>query len=62
MVKREYPTQLKIAKVIALHKKGKKYSPGNYRPISLLLCPKKLFENILCKRQISGSKQNIIWF
>ena len=28
MAEGEYPTQLKIAKVIALYKKGEKYSPG----------------------------------
>ena len=42
MAKEEYPTQLKIAKVIALYKKGEKYSQGNYRPISLLSCPNKM--------------------
>ena len=60
--KGEYPTRLKIAKVIALYKKGEKYSPGNYRPISLLSCLNKMFEKLWCKRQISGSKQNIVWF
>ena len=32
----KYPADLKIAKVIALYKKGVKYDPNNYRPISLL--------------------------
>ena len=54
MAKGEYPTQLKIAKVTALYKKGEKYSPGNYRPISLLSCLNKIFEKLLCK--IFGSK------
>ena len=53
MAKGEYPTQLKIAKVINLYKKGDKYSLGNYRPISLLSCVNKMFEKLLCKR-LSG--------
>ena len=48
----EYPTQLKIAKVIALFKKGQKSQLNNYRPISLLSCFNKMFEKILSKRQV----------
>ena len=33
---RIYPSDLKIVKVIALYKKGDKFDPGNYRPITLL--------------------------
>ena len=29
----EYPTQLKIAKVIAIFKKGQKTQPNNYRQL-----------------------------
>ena len=42
--KGEYPQQMKIARVIALYKKGEKYKPDNYRPISLLSCFNKIFE------------------
>ena len=49
MAKREYPAQLKIAEVIALYKKGEKYSQGNYRPISLLSCLNKLLEKYYAK-------------
>ena len=62
MAKGEYPTQLKIAKVIALYKKGEKYSPGNYRPISLLSCLNKIFEKILCKRLVKFLELNKILF
>ena len=31
-----YPDDMKIAEVIALLKKGKKFDPNNYRPISRL--------------------------
>ena len=39
-----YPMALKVAKVIALFKKGDRYQPNNYRPISLLSCFNKIFE------------------
>ena len=45
-----YPADMKIAKVIALFKKGKKFDPNNYWPISLLSQIDKIFEKILCKR------------
>ena len=32
-----YPTNLKIAKVVALHKKGPSDNPTNYRPIKVYL-------------------------
>ena len=48
-----YPDDIKIAKVIALFKKGKKFDPNNYRPISLLSHFDKFFEKIFCKRLIS---------
>ena len=31
-----YPTELKTAKVVTLHKKGASDNPTNYRPISLI--------------------------
>ena len=39
--------QLKIAKIIAIYKKGNKYSIQNYRPISLLPVISTLFEKII---------------
>ena len=49
----KYPDDLKIAKVIALYKKGVKYDLNNYRPISLLSHFDKIFENILCRGLVS---------
>ena len=49
----EYPAQLKLAKVIALFKKGDKLQPNNYRPISLLSCFNKIFEKILCRKLVN---------
>ena len=42
-----YPTALKLAKVLALHKKNCKLLPENYRPISLLSCFGKMLEKII---------------
>ena len=53
-----YPDDLKIAKVIALYKKGVKHDPNNYRPISLLSHFDKIFEKILCRRLISFFERN----
>ena len=48
----KYPMALKVAKVIALFKKGDKYLPNNYCPISLLSCFNKIFEKLLSKRLV----------
>ena len=46
----EYPSDMKLARVIALFKKGDHSEPENYRPISLLLCFNKIFERLFCIR------------
>jgi hypothetical protein len=43
------PTQWKRAKIIPIHKKGKKDDPENYRPISLLCSMGKVFEKCVLK-------------
>ncbi len=42
-----WPQLWKSARVVPVHKKGKKTCPKNYRPISLLPVPAKVFEEIL---------------
>ena len=43
-----YPTQWKIANAKCLFKKGDKLDVQNYRPVSLLSIPSKMFEYIIC--------------
>ena len=46
----EYLDFLKVAKVIPIHKKGKKSEVGNYCPISILSVLNKVFEKLIYKR------------
>jgi len=48
-----FPTQLKHAKIIPIHKKGDHYTTGNFRPISLLNTFSKIFESIISSRLIN---------
>ena len=45
-----YPSDMKLAKVLALHKKKEFCYPEHYRPISLLSYLDKLFEKLLYRR------------
>ena len=45
--KGEYPEEFKIARVVALHKKGPKNDSDNYRPISILTQLNKILEKII---------------
>ena len=46
----KFPTCMKLAEVVPLHKGGKMSAPNNYRPISLLLTVSKLLEKVMYKR------------
>ena len=46
----QFPSVLKIAKVIPIHKKQSKVDYANYRPISLLSNIEKIIEKIMYKR------------
>jgi len=47
---RRYPTRWKIAILKSSHKKGGKKITENYRPLSMLSVPSKIFESIIGKR------------
>ena len=44
---RIYPTKLKLAKVIPIHKANDESDPSNYRPISLLSVFNRMFEKMM---------------
>ena len=47
------PGEWKKACVTPLHKGGDPSNIKNYRPISLLSCPSKLFEKLVCSRLVN---------
>lgn len=53
-----FPTQLKVTKVIPLHKKGSKDDMGNYRPISLVSTVSKVLERIVLTRIVQHIVKN----
>ena len=57
-----FPTALKVAKVIPIHKSGKKNDMSNYRPISLLSVFSKIYEKIMYQRVIAYlNKNNLLY-
>ena len=42
-----FPAQMKVAKVVPIHKEGPKTDVGNYRPISLLASFSKIYEKLM---------------
>ena len=52
------PNDLKIAKVIPIHKKGAKDNFGNYRPISVLPALSKIFEKLIYNRLVCFLEKN----
>ena len=63
-----FPSSLKLAKCVPIHKKGDKSVLSNYRPISILSVFSKLFEKLIHKRLLSYLCHNdiiskkTIWF
>ena len=48
-----FPSQLEIAQVVTVHKKGDKLDNKNYRPISILPAISKIFEKIMAIRLLN---------
>ena len=53
-----FPTKLKCAKVIPLHKGGPSTEITNYRPISLLSCFSKIYEKVMHSRLVKFLDEN----
>ena len=49
----KYPSMLKIARVVPIHKRGDTRQIQNYRPISILPPLNKIFEKLIYKRMMS---------
>lgn len=45
-----FPDELKLARVVPVHKKGSRADVGNYRPISILPSLSKIFEKLILLR------------
>lgn len=54
------PEQLKIAKIVPIHKCGDKTLPDNYRPISLLPNFSKILEKVVCIRLTNFLEENSV--
>ena len=53
-----FPAQLKIAKVVPIHKEGSRVDVGNYRPISLLASFSKIYEKLMHCRILKFLESN----
>ena len=57
-----YPSEFKLAKIIALYKKKSRYVPTNYRPISLLNCFNKIFERLIQTQMLTFIEKHKILY
>ena len=57
---RKFPTEWKKANVVTAHKKGDKENLENYRPMSLLPVPGKIFKKILYNMYEFFAENNLI--
>jgi len=52
LIEKKFPSALKLAEVVPVHKSGSPYAVANYRPISILPVLSKIFEKIMRARLI----------
>ena len=62
LTKRTFPSKLKRADVIPLHKKMETIFEGNYRPVSILAVVSKIFERIMDKQTNSFMENKLSKF
>ena len=55
---RDVPADWRLANVMPIFKKGRKYGPGSYKPISLTLVPGKVMEWIISDAIMDQLKVN----
>ena len=53
LLKSQFPTQLKVANVTPIHKKGPRTTTGNYRPVSILPNMSKIYEKCIHEQLFS---------
>ena len=51
------PSDFKIAKVVPIYKNGKRHSPYNYCPASMLHSFSKIVENVIANRLFFSKKE-----
>ena len=56
------PADWKHANVSPIYKKGQKYDPANYRPISLTCIASKVMEHVVCSSLMKHASQNNIFY
>jgi hypothetical protein len=56
------PSDWRHANVAPIFKKGQKYDPANYRPISLTCIASKLMEHIICSSMMKHASRNNIFY
>ena len=58
----QVPRDWKHTRIAPIFKKGQKYDPANYRPISLTCVTSKLMEHIICSNLMEHASQNNILY
>ena len=56
------PADWKHANVSPIFKKGQKYDPANYRPISLTCIASKVMEHVICSNLMQHASRNSIFY